>query len=97
VSRIYLIKSNQKNEISSSFFRYVQFLIKYHLFILFCAVIMTSICIGFLIYKRDQINNEHLLRVNKNFFFFVLNFSNKKKIFRVFKYMEQNHPMNIEN
>ncbi|CAF0998003.1 unnamed protein product [Adineta steineri] len=42
--------------------KYVRFLIKYHLFIFCCVFIMTSICISFIIYKRTQINYEHLLR-----------------------------------
>ncbi|CAF3335974.1 unnamed protein product [Rotaria socialis] len=42
--------------------KYVRFLIKYHLFILCCTFLMTSICIMFLIYKRDEIDYGHSLR-----------------------------------
>ncbi|CAF0875300.1 unnamed protein product [Rotaria sordida] len=42
--------------------KYVRFLIKYHLCILCCVFIMTSICIIFFIHNRDQIHHKHLLR-----------------------------------
>ncbi|CAF1044259.1 unnamed protein product [Rotaria sp. Silwood1] len=42
--------------------KYVRFLIKYHLFILCCTFIMTSICIIFFVYNRDQIYYKNLLR-----------------------------------
>ncbi|CAF2864014.1 unnamed protein product [Rotaria sp. Silwood2] len=42
--------------------KYVRLLIKYHLIILCCTFIMTSICIMSFIYNRDQIHYKHLLR-----------------------------------
>ncbi|CAF3847161.1 unnamed protein product [Rotaria magnacalcarata] len=42
--------------------KYARFLIKYHL-IIFCWIfIMASICLVLLIYKRDEIHIEHLLK-----------------------------------
>ncbi len=91
---IYLIIKNEHFFLS---IRYTRFLIKYHLFIFGSILIMTSVSIGLLIYKHDQIHFGNLLRVkkemNKNLILKVYVFS----LIRVFKHMEQNHQMNIEN
>lgn len=81
-------------------YRYVRFLIKYHLYIFCVAIIMTSISISFLIYKREQIHYGNILRVK-------LLISNRKDLkkynhffsfqCRVFKHMEQQHLNIIEN
>lgn len=44
--------------------RYARCLIQYHLFIIICALIMTSICCALLIYKYDQWHFQAHLRVN---------------------------------
>ncbi len=60
--------------------RYTRCLIKYHLFIFSSILIMTSICIGLLIYKYDQIHFGNLLKVknelaNDRRIFFSIGFS----------------------
>ena len=51
--------------IASLVSRYVRFLIKYHLLIFVCTLIMTSFGLSFLIYKRDRIDYSDLLRVSE--------------------------------
>ena len=56
-------RSSRSSSLSLS--RYVRFLIKYHLLIFFCTLMMTSAGLSFLIYRRDRIDYSDFLRVGQ--------------------------------